>query len=115
MAPVWGVADCLWEDCKAEGELQGAAGCQQGPHTLGLCHFSLGAAAVAPNPQELGNTAGHLHSPRSAPGDLSRGALPLVQRPGFPSLLWLEELCDAQKPGGALGRSEGAEGKLGVQ
>lgn len=30
-------------------------------------------------------------------------------------MLWLGELCDAHKPGRALGRSEDAEGKLSVQ
>lgn len=57
ITPFGGIAGCLWEDCKAEGELQGVAGCQQGPHTLGLCHFPPGTASVALNPGDLGYKA----------------------------------------------------------
>lgn len=75
---------------------------------------------MAPNPRDLGDTAGHLHSPRVVPGDLARASqehtldhtVSVVGTRYFPACFGWESFV---KPGGALGGSEDAEGKLSVQ
>lgn len=115
----FGNCRCLWEDFKAEGELQGAVskvptfcGCATSPWGLFQWHQTHRTWGTQQD------TCTALGEPRVTCPGLPRST-PLttlyLRHQVFPSLLWLGELCDAQRPGGALGSSEDAEGKPSVQ